>query len=69
MNANFTGSSAINEKDVLASFNASYNGEAGLYVNVSIMDHKLFAENRAVVDVDFKNFMDKVLESVSELED
>ena len=69
MNANFNGSSVINESEVLATFNATYTGDMGLYFNVSVVDHKLFADNRTAVDADFKAFMDKVLESVVELED
>lgn len=69
MNANFNGSSTINGSDVLATFNASYTGDMGLYFNVSVANHELFIENRAIVDADFKAFVDKVLESVVELED
>jgi hypothetical protein len=69
VNANFNGSSVVNETEVLATFNATYSGDMGLYFNVSIADHELFVANRTVVDADFKAFMDKVVESVTDLAD
>lgn len=68
MNANFNGESVIGET-VIATFNASYNGEKNIYISISVEDHELFAKNKTAVDADFKVFSDKVLESVAELED
>ena len=68
MNANFNGSS-VKDDTVIATFNASYNGEKNIYIGISVEDHALFALHKAVVDADFKAFTDKVLESVAELED
>ena len=68
MNANFNGSS-VKDDVVIATFNASYNGEKNIYIGISVEDHSLFALHKADVDADFKAFTDKVLESVAELED
>lgn len=68
MNANFSGSS-VKDNVVIATFNASYNGEKNIYISISVEDHALFAAHKADVDADFKAFTDKVLESVAELED
>lgn len=68
MNANFNGSS-VKDDVVIATFNASYNGEKNIYIGISVEDHALFALHKAEVDTDFKAFTDKVLESVAELED
>jgi len=68
MNANFNGSSAKDDT-VIATFNASYNGEKNIYIGISVEDHAMFALHKAEVDADFKAFTDKVLESVAELED
>lgn len=68
INANFNGNSSANDV-VIATFNASYNGEKNFYIGISIEDHSLYAKNKAAVDADFKAFTDKVLESLAELED
>lgn len=68
MNANFNGSS-VKDDIVIATFNASYNGEKNIYIGISVENHALFAAHKADVDADFKAFTDKVLESVAELED
>lgn len=68
MNANFN-SSSVKDDTVIATFNASYNGEKNIYIGISVEDHALFALHKADVDADFKAFTDKVLESVAELED
>lgn len=68
MNANFNGS-CVKDDTVIATFNASYNGEKNIYIGISVEDHALFALHKADVDADFKAFTDKVLESVAELED
>lgn len=68
MNANFNGSS-VKDDVVIATFNASYNGEKNIYIGISVEDHTMFALHKAEVDADFKAFTDKVLESVAELED
>lgn len=68
MNANFNGSS-VKDDVVIATFNASYNGEKNIYIGISVEDHALFAAHKAEVDADFLAFTDKVLESVAELED
>lgn len=68
MNANFNGSS-VKDDVVIATFNASYNGEKNIYIGISVEDHAMFALHKADVDADFKSFTDKVLESVAELED
>ena len=68
MNANFNCSS-VKDDTVIATFNASYNGEKNIYIGISVEDHALFALHKADVDADFKAFTDKVLESVAELED
>lgn len=68
MNANFNGSS-VKDDTVIATFNASYNGEKNIYIGISVEDHTMFALHKAEVDADFKAFTDKVLESVAELED
>lgn len=68
MNANFNGSS-VKDDIVIATFNASYNGEKNIYIGISVEDHALFALHKADVDADLKAFTDKVLESVAELED
>ena len=67
MNVNFNGSSMKNDT-VIATFNASYNGEKNIYISLSVEDHALFAAHNTDVDADFKAFTDKVLESIAELE-
>lgn len=68
MNANFNGSS-VKDDVVIATFNASYNGEKNIYIGISVEDHALFAAHKAEVDADFAAFTNKVLESIAELED
>ena len=68
MNANFNGSS-VKDDVVIATFNASYNGEKNIYIGISVEDHALFATHKVEVDADFAAFTNKVLESIAELED
>lgn len=68
MNANFNGS-CVKDDVVIATFNASYNGEKNIYIGISVEDHAMFTLHKAEVDADFKAFTDKVLESIAELED
>jgi hypothetical protein len=62
-NMNFMGSSVV-EDVVVATFSAGYNGGKELYINMSVMDHALFAKNQVIVEADLNDFNTEVLETV-----
>lgn len=67
-NFNFNGACVVND-DMVASFNASYNGVNDVYFNISIPNVETLTTNDAAFNTDFIAFKDQVMAVIEDLND
>ena len=67
-NFNFNGACVVND-DMIASFNASYNGANDVYFNISAPDVEALTTNKTAFDTDLIAFKDHVMAVIEDLND
>lgn len=67
-NFSFNGACVVDD-NMVASFNASYNGADDLYFNVSVPSITALSNNKAAFDTDFIAFKDHVMAVIEDVND
>lgn len=64
----FTGVSQTEDGAIIANFSGSVSNSE-IYMNISITDQDLFAANKAIVDADFADFNQTIINFVKKSEE
>ena len=68
-NMNMSGSSKLNDDNVVANINGNYGGNNELYIHITIPNYQQALDNLTELNADIAQFIASMLENVIDLND